>query len=293
MSKSFSNHCRSPTEGSNMKHIIFILSLLLLLAPSQIFAGQVTDRIVKNKTLVVGTPGDFPPFTASTSTGRLIGLDIDLAKNLAGWLQVRIEFKQIEFSELMPALEADKIDMAMSGMTMTPLRNLRGAFIGPYALSGQSILGKKAILEQASTPEDLKKLTCCVAVLKGTTGEKMAENLLPDANITSTSTLDESLMLLLDGKVDAIVADYPFCRVAEFRYKDRGFAMFEEPLTFEPVGIAVSGKDPLFINLVENYLSLMTGSDSLKQLQNKWFKSNDWMKELPYLDFFRKLEKVK
>jgi len=276
-----------------MKHIIFILSLLLLLAPSQIFAGQVTDRIVKNKTLVVGTPGDFPPFTASTSTGRLIGLDIDLAKNLAGWLQVRIEFKQIEFSELMPALEADKIDMAMSGMTMTPLRNLRGAFIGPYALSGQSILGKKAILEQASTPEDLKKLTCCVAVLKGTTGEKMAENLLPDANITSTSTLDESLMLLLDGKVDAIVADYPFCRVAEFRYKDRGFAMFEEPLTFEPVGIAVSGKDPLFINLVENYLSLMTGSDSLKQLQNKWFKSNDWMKELPDLDFFRKLEKVK
>ena len=97
-----------------MKRIIFILSLLLLLAPLQIFAGQVTERIVKNKTLVVGTPGDFPPFTASTSTGRLIGFDIDLAKNLAGWLQVKIQFKQMEFSKLMPALEADKIDMAMS-----------------------------------------------------------------------------------------------------------------------------------------------------------------------------------
>jgi len=276
-----------------MKRIIFILSLLLLLAPSQIFGGQVVDRIVKDKTLVVGTPGDFPPFTASTSTGRLIGFDIDLAKNLAGWLQVKIEFKQMEFSRLMAALETDKIDMAMSGMTMTPLRNLRGAFIGPYALSGQSILGKKTILEQVSTPEDLKKLTCCVAVLKGTTGEKIAENLLPGANIISTSTLDESLMLLLDGKVDAIVADYPFCRVAEFRYKDRGFGMFEEPLTFEPVGIAVSGKDPLFINLIENYLSLMTGSGTLKQLQEKWFKNNDWMKELPDLDFFRELEKAK
>lgn len=276
-----------------MKRIFLIISLVCLLDPTQLIAGQVTERIIKNKTLVVGTPGDFPPFTATTSTGQLIGLDIDLARNLAGWLQVKIEFKRVEFSELMPALEADKIDMAMSGITMTPLRNLRTAFIGPYALSGQSILGKKTILEQVSTPEDLRKLTCCVAVLKGTTGETMAENLLPDANIISTSTLDESLILLLDGKVDAIVADYPFCRVAEFRYKDRGFAMFDEPLTFEPVGIAVSGKDPLFINLIKNYLSLMTGSGALEQLQKKWFKSNDWMKELPDLDFFRELEKVK
>ena len=276
-----------------MIRILFIVSLVCLLAPAQLIAGQVTERITAIKTIVVGTPGDFPPFTASTSMGQLIGLDIDLARNLAGWLQVNIEFKQMEFSELIPALEADKIDMAMSGMTMTPLRNLRTAFIGPYALSGQAILGKKTILEQVSTPEDLKRLTCCVAVLKGTTGETMAENLLPDANIISTSTLDESLMLLLDGKVDAIVADYPFCRVAEFRYKDRGFTMFDKPLTFEPVGIAVSGKDPLFINLVQNYLTVMTGSGALKQLQEKWFKSNDWMKELPDLDFFRELEKVK
>ena len=276
-----------------MKRIILIFSLVCLLAPSQLIAGQVTERIITSKTLVVGTPGDFPPFTATTSTGQLIGFDIDLARNLAGWLQVKIEFKQMEFSELMPALEADKIDMAMSGITITPLRNLRGAFIGPYALSGQSILGKKSILEQVSTPEDLRRLTCCVAVLKGTTGETMAKNLLPDANIISTSTLDESLMLLLDGKVDAIVADYPFCRVAEFRYKDRGLAMFDKPLTFEPVGIAVSADDPLFVNLVQNYLTVMTGSGALKQLQEKWFKSNDWMKELPDLDFFRELEKGK
>ncbi len=276
-----------------MKPVLLILSLLLLLVPSQLVAGQVIDRIVKNKTLVVGTPGDFPPFTASTAMGELIGLDIDLAKNLAGWLKVRIEFKQMEFAELMPALEANKIDMALSGMTMTPQRNLRAAFVGPYALSGQSILGKKSILEQVSTPEDLKRLTCCVAVLKGTTGETIANNLLTGAKIISTSTLDESLMLLLNGQVDAIVADYPFCRVAEFRYQDRGFAMFEEPLTFEPVGIAVSPDDPLFVNLVENFLAILTGSGALKQLQERWFKSNDWMKQLPDLDFFRELEQAK
>lgn len=61
---------------------------------------------------------------------------------------------------------------------MTPLRNLREAFIGPYA--------------------------------RGNNRHYM---------------LDGSLMLLLNNKVDAKVADYPFCRVAEFRYQDKGFFM--------------------------------------------------------------------
>jgi len=275
-----------------MKRIILILSLLSLLVPAQLFAGQVTDRILKNKTLVVGTPGDFPPFTATTTTGQLIGLDIDLARNLAGWLQVEIQFKQMEFSKLLPALQANEIDLALSGMTMTPIRNLQSAFVGPYALSGQSILGKKTLLENVKTPEDLKKLAFSVAVVKGTTGEKMAKNLLTKAKLITTSTLDESLLLLLDGKIDAIVADYPFCRVAEYRYRTRGFAMFDEPLTFEPLGIAVSGSDPLLVNLVENYLNLLTGTGALEQLQNKWFKNSEWMQKLPDLDFFKDLEKT-
>jgi murein tripeptide amidase MpaA len=44
---------------------------------------------------------------------------------------------------------------------------------------------------------------------------------------------------------------------------------------------------------MENYLRIMTGSGGLKQLQEKWFKSNDWMKDLPDLDFFREIEKGK
>jgi polar amino acid transport system substrate-binding protein len=273
-----------------MKRFFFFLSLCLLLVPGILQAGEVTKRILATRTLVVGTPGDFPPFTATTATGQLIGMDIDLANNLAGWLQAGIQFKKMEFSKLLPALEAGEIDIALSGMTMTPLRNLQVAFVGPYALSGQSILGKKEILEKVATAEDLKSLPMTVAVLQGTTGQKVAGDLLKSAKITVTSTLDQSLIKLLNGTVDAIVADYPFCRVAEFRYQDRGFAMFDKPLTFEPLGIAVSGNDPLLVNMVENYLAIMSGSGTLKKMQEKWFQNDSWMKKLPDLDFFRKLE---
>jgi hypothetical protein len=42
--------------------------------------------------------------------------------------------------------------------------------------------------------------------------------------------------------------------------------------------------------MVENYLAIMSGSGTLKKMQEKWFQNDSWMKKLPDLDFFRKLE---
>ncbi len=274
---------------------IFILCITAFLActffTDPLLAGSVIDRIHSSKTLVVGTPGDFPPFSVTTSSGKLIGMDIDIVKNLAAMMKVNIRFKRMEFAKLIPALQKGKIDLAVSGITMSPERNMQVAFIGPYAVSGQSLLGKQSLLETITDLKQLGDAQLKIAALKGTTSETIADK-IPRATITRTDTLDQSLMLLLDGKVDALLADYPFCKVAEFRYPDRGIAMFDKPLTFEPLGIAAAGDDPLFLNLLTNYLSILTGSGTLKQLQDYWFKSDEWIKKLPDVEFFKDMERV-
>ena len=276
-----------------MKHLIPVVALLLCTCIAHpLLAGPVIDRINKSQTLIVGTPGDFPPFTATTTAGKLIGMDIDLVKNLAFMMRVAIRFERMEFAKLMPALVEGKIDIAVSGITMSPERNRKVAFIGPYAISGQSILGKRSLLEPVTNLKELADTPLKIAALKGTTSESIADK-LPKATISRTDTLDQSLMLLLEGKVDALLADYPFCKVAEFRYPDRELAMFEEPLTFEPLGIAVAGDDVLLINLLSNYLNIMKGSGALEQLQEHWFRNDKWIKELPDLEFFRALEEAK
>jgi polar amino acid transport system substrate-binding protein len=86
--------------------------------------------------------------------------------------------------------------------------------------------------------------------------------------------------MLLNDKIDVIVADYPFCGFAAFRYQDKGLIAGESKLTYEPLGIAVS-EDVLLINWLQNFMMAMEGSGKLKLLYKKWFEDGSWIKELP------------
>jgi polar amino acid transport system substrate-binding protein len=270
--------------------IVFLITLFSLIASHTLLAGTVTERIKSSQTLVVGTTGDFPPFAANTTQGKVIGFDIDLAHKLANGLGLTLQLKQMEFSKLLPAIKDGSIDIALSGITMMPSRNLDVAFIGPYATSGQSLLGKEQIISAISSNEALASASFRIAALQGSTSEKAAREGIPHAKVTLTTTHDQSLILLLKGDVDAILADFPFCKVAEFRYPQHKLKALEGALTFEPLGIAISGDDPLLQNLIQNFLLVMEGSGTLEKLKKKWFKSNVWIKELPDMDFFKNLE---
>ncbi|HSQ83608.1 MAG TPA: transporter substrate-binding domain-containing protein, partial [Desulfobacterales bacterium] len=132
-------------------------------------AGPVMDRIIKKGELLVGTSGAQPPMTATTKKGDLIGLDIDIAKSMANALGVKRKFVSMPFAKLLPALEANRVDMVLSGMTITPKRNQKVAFVGSYYVSGKGILAvaeKYAALQEATglnTPE------VTVAALKNST----------------------------------------------------------------------------------------------------------------------------
>jgi polar amino acid transport system substrate-binding protein len=105
-------------------------------------AAPVLDRILNKGELVVGTAGTMPPLNMTTKEGEIIGLEPDIARYMAKAMDVKIRFETMPFSELLPALEAGKVDMVLSSMTMTPKRNLKAAFIGPYFVSGRSFLTK-------------------------------------------------------------------------------------------------------------------------------------------------------
>lgn len=77
---------------------------------------------------------------------------MDLARAVAGAMEVRLRVEVIPFDELIPALEKGRIDMIISSMTITAERNLRVAFVGPYFISGQSILTTKTAAMDINSP---------------------------------------------------------------------------------------------------------------------------------------------
>ena len=104
------------------------------------------DRIRAKGELVVGTAASMPPLNMTTKTGEIIGLEMDLARAMAAAMKVKLRLAAMPFANLLPALEAGQVDMILSGMTMTPERNMRFAFVGPYFVSGKSFLAKEATL---------------------------------------------------------------------------------------------------------------------------------------------------
>ncbi|MCF8034061.1 MAG: transporter substrate-binding domain-containing protein [Desulfarculaceae bacterium] len=257
------------------------LAAALLLAAAPALAGPVLDRVLKEKTLVVGIATGMPPLSAKTAKGEFIGLDVDLVKDLAASLGVKIRFEPMAFDKLIPAAAAGEVDVAVGGITITPQRNARVFFAGPYFVSGQTLLATREVGAGINGLADVNRPGFSVAVAKDTTSEGAARSVMPKAKFVLTENNDAALKLVLSGKVKAMVADYPYCAVAVFRNPEAKLGTLQKPFTFEPLGLALPPGDPLWDNLVTNFLFNMEGGGKMSYLKNRWFQNPSWMRLLP------------
>ncbi len=244
-------------------------------------ASPTIARILKRGKLRVGMSGNQPPLNAKSKTGEFIGMEVDLARVLARSMEVELEVVQKPFPELLPALVKGDVDVVMSGMTITMRRNREVAFVGPYFLSGKSILTKSKPLSQADEAEDIDRTDLKLVALEASTSQKFIESFAPNAKFTPVQDYDTGVQMVIDGKVDALVADYPICLLSVLRHGDAGLATLIQPLTIEPIGIALPPDDMLFLNLVQNYFGALTASGALEELQKRWFEDASWLAELP------------
>jgi len=259
---------------------VLVVVLALALAAVDTGAGPVMDRILAKKVLVVGTSGQQPPMSATAKSGELIGMDIDLANAMAEGLGVAVEFVRMPFAELLPGLEAGQADMVISGMTITPDRNRKVAFVGPYYVSGKGILALEQRYAELQDADGLNAPDVTVTTLKDSTSQRFAEKLMPKAKLIPAASYDEAIALVLQKKADVMVADLPFCAYAAYRYQDKGLSAGKSPLTFEPLGIAMA-EDTLLINWVRNFLNTLQGTGQLKKIHAKWLENGGWITELP------------
>jgi polar amino acid transport system substrate-binding protein len=242
--------------------------------------APVLDRILAKKELVVGTAADMPPLNMTLKDGKIVGMEVDIATLLANSIGVTLTLKPIRFTDLLSALEAGQVDLILSGMTMTSLRNTQVAFAGPYFGSGKSVLIKQENVASLQSTEMMNNPDVTLATLKGSTSQTFVERVAPKAKLVPTDDYDQAIAMVLDGKVRAMVADFPICNVSVYRYRDKGLTTLKQPLNYEPLGIALPSNDPLFLNLVQNFVAILMNSGELSLLQKKWFEDASWLPQL-------------
>jgi polar amino acid transport system substrate-binding protein len=268
--------------------VAVMVAIGLMVGFGQVFAaGEITslspvlDRIQAKKELVVGTAASMPPLNMTTKDRQIVGMEVDLAQLFADAMEVKLTLKPMHFGDLLPALGKGQVDMVLSGMTMTPLRNLKVAFVGPYFASGKSILTKKENVESLNELSKINQPDKVLVALKGSTSQMFVERLLSKAKLQVADDYDQAVAMLRDNKVMAMVADYPICVVSVHRYPDWGLATLSKPISYEPLGIALPASDPLLVNWVQNVLNFLDKTGQLDAITQRWFNDTSWISRLP------------
>jgi len=269
-----------------MPHLMTRLLLACSLALATVFspasmAGDTLQRVVDFKVLNVGMSGAQPPMNVINRSGKLMGYDVDLARALATAMKVKLEIKVMPFGELMDALEDDKVDMVISGMGITPERTELVSFVGPYMMSGKSLLTKDSVLAKAEGSADFNRKDLKLLALENSTSASFITSVAPESTLIEVKDYEQGIAKLLSGEADGMIADMPACMLAVLRNPDAGLRTLSRPITVEPIGIAISKDDPQFLNLVENYIDAYEKMGILTKLRKKWFEDKSWIAALP------------
>lgn len=253
----------------------------LTLSSVSVASSPVLGRVVDSGVLRVGMSADQPPFNFHDRAKKVIGFDTELAQALAGAMQVELEIVEIPFGDLLGALTGGKVDMVMSGMAITPERSRQVRFIGPYTMSGKTILTTARIKGVVKDPAQFNDPGIRVVALRNSTSEVFVRRNLPEASLATITYYNEGIEQLLTGEIDAMVADIPILKLSILRNPGAGLGIIEPPFAVEPIGIAIPNDDAQFANLVRNYLSAFEKTGLTNELRKTWFEQDDWVALLP------------
>lgn len=248
-----------------MKTFIKVLIVLVLL--SSILS--VLSCTKKSDKLVVGVSAEYPPFEYKEGADYK-GIDIEIAKLVAEQLGLELQLQDMEFDSLIPSLTSNKIDMAISAITITPERLSQIDFSEPYYQSNQTILVKKGSPLAVKTDTDLVNYK--IGAQNGTTGQiYLSENFvkkgkMKEDNIKKYATNIEAVTDLLNGNIDMVIMDDPAAKGYE-RVKDvKGIYTI---VTNENYGIALP-KNSLHKEKINKALKDILASDKWTKIVNEY-----------------------
>lgn len=183
----------------------------------------------EDRVYVVGVDNTYPPFEF-TVDGELVGIDVDLINAIAEDQGFEIEIEQMDFSGIIPSMQAKELDIGMGGMSITEERKKTVDFSEPYFEAGISLV----VGENTDDIEGLEDLDGkVVAVKNGTVGAAFAEEHKDEYNFEIIQVNDSASMFqeVINGTADALMEDYPVI----------SYAIVEGDLALKIVGDRLSG----------------------------------------------------
>lgn len=179
--------------------LLSLLMLASLLTMTAVAEGQdLLDTIRQRGTIIIGLEGDWAPWSFVDENDQLMGFDVEVARAIAAKLGVEAEIVPGEWDGLFAGMDAGRYDIVVNGVEVTPERTEKYDFTDPYAYIRTALIvrGDNDTIHRF---EDLKGKKTANSI--ASTYMYLAEDY--GATCYGVDTLDETLTMVLQGRVDA------------------------------------------------------------------------------------------
>ena len=219
-----------------------------------------------NQTVRIATDATWPPFEyVDEDSKEIIGFDIDLINAIAADQGIEIEIVPVEWDALLAGVSQCQYDAAISAITITAERAETMLFSVPYINAGQ-IVAITADNTAIQGPADLAGMV--VGAQIGTTGAIEIEN-IDGAELKTYDTVDLAYLDLINGQIDAVVADYP--TAVSFVGQSNGqLITVGEVFTDESYGVAVCNENAELLDQINAGLNAVMSEGLIPELEAEW-----------------------
>ena len=224
-----------------MKRILALaLAVLMVLSLAGCKKTPTVEQIQKDGKLVMLTNAAFPPFEY-VENNEFVGVDVDIANEIAKDLGVELEVVNMDFDGIIDAVKSGKGSFGAAGITIKPDRQEKVDFSIEYVTSSQYLIIQK---DSGITADQIPDLT--IGVQAGTTGEFFCvdDNGMAEDQVKKYKTALEAANDLKNGRIDGVIIDQLPAESIVAQNDD--LELIPEPLTEEKYAIAVQkGNDTL------------------------------------------------
>ena len=232
------------------------------------------------KKIKIGIKFDQPGLGLKQPDGSYAGFDVDVATYVAkqlGYKPDQIQWVETQSADRENALQRGDVKFIAATYSITPERQQKVDFAGPYLLAHQDLLVKKD--SKISKGTDLNGKNLC-SVTGSTSAQNVQKTIAPKANLKENSTYSECIASLQSGAVDAVTTDDSILAgyASQAKYKGQ-FKLAGLKLSNENYGIGVKKGDKALVDKINKALEKMVSDGSWQKAVDKNFGPADYKNE--------------
>ena len=226
-----------------------------------------TFTTVADGVLTMGTNAAFPPYEYKDGD-QVVGIDADIAQALADKLGLKLEIQDMDFSSLITAIQAGKVDISLAGMTVTEERKQNVDFTDSYATGVQVIIVKDG--SDITSVDDLAN-DKIIGVQEGTTGHLYCSDDYGEDHVIAYTNGATAVQALLQDKVDCVVIDQQ--PAEEFVEANDGLKILDTEYVVENYAAAVSKDNPALTAALNKALQELKDDGTIQSILDKYIKA--------------------